>query len=1121
MVKGKNNKKIITILLVIICLIFSIFVAGSIKYQDKKVINNNYLSYDINNYLYLSDIKSNNNINLDKNKDGKLLNLIIDNNKKVFIKGLSFNNTEEIVYDLSNLQYDYFTSYIGLDSNNSNSNNITTSIYTSLDNINYEKVYEYQELNKSIFVKIDIHDIKYLKISVTLDEDNTEVYYADAKLVKEGYVKEELNTTDIIKNINEYDNLIKAYQDDINNNFSNFNNYQFLILQRNLVKNIGYNEIEALINYDNEYQEFLNYLLNNQDILELFLMGGMPQENYLTSIEILKDLFKNNEEDINDINNIKLMIAISLSSNLNTDYHNLYNTNKQYIDGYANLSVSEIRLAINNNGTPKVVVKNDEISSYLVLDSNRLWHINDKLNISDLRTKGYILNNWGYGKYASKNQASYLLLSIDALKDYDNFVKVNELIMLLDTYKDNKDLINKINNYALNIQSINLDIWLNLINECNDDNCLVSLGNMIVEKLANYPLPMYDLINLITNKMTNYSLIASLNNTLNLTLNNNINNDNKMIKDVVISLLNNNLDIVNFSFDGDNKNKLILNNKYQDKNIIWQYNLTGLDSDWHEVNTNEVELSLDEINLINEDNDIKIRFNDNLDDIFVIDIKGSQLPNDLVINDYENKIYGDLSYLEWQDENNNWISFNDKLPLLDNERVITIRVRKHETYLESEVSSLIFTQDNVKEEETYISLDNLSILSFSSEDEINKAQNIIDGNPNTYWQTSEDDLDKYIVIKLNEAKYLSGLSINSNSISNVSVFTSIDNVNWINVTNEVSLENKINFDQIELALYVKIIGIDNGSVLNLFEDKTRTSIPTASLEYSITSLTNQNVIVKLVNPSKEIRILNNNGSDTYTFSENGTFTYEFEDLYGNKNNVTAVVDYIDKELPIASLEFSTIAKTKDSVIVTLNSNEEIIILNNNGSNVYTFNENGTFIFEFTDLAGNYNTITANVTWINKNTDVKEETPKDNDNNYEEEIPIIPNNDKEDNNNQIVEEEHKEINWDLILFLIIVGAFIIGIIIVKLFSHKKEENLDILKDDDKLFKENKKEDLKAKKNTEVFEENTKELFAKEEIVDVLERKKTASFEAKKDNLLKSNNNKRNNKKKGSNKNKKAS
>ena len=68
-----------------------------------------------------------------------------------------------------------------------------------------------------------------------------------------------------------------------------------------------------------------------------------------------------------------------------------------------------------------------------------------------------------------------------------------------------------------------------------------------------------------------------------------------------------------------------------------------------------------------------------------------------------------------------------------------------------------------------------------------------------------------------------------------------------------------------------------------------------TVSYSTTSLTNQDVTVTL-NIPQDVKITNNEGSNTYTFTENGTFTFEYE-RRGKTDSEIVSVNYIDKTSP--------------------------------------------------------------------------------------------------------------------------------------------------------------------------------------------------------------------------------
>ena len=141
--------------------------------------------------------------------------------------------------------------------------------------------------------------------------------------------------------------------------------------------------------------------------------------------------------------------------------------------------------------------------------------------------------------------------------------------------------------------------------------------------------------------------------------------------------------------------------------------------------------------------------------------------------------------------------------------------------------------------------------------------------------------------------------------------------------------------------------------------------PTATIEYSTTQPTAGNVVATL-KPSETVTVTNNSGLLTYTFTANGTFTFEFKDAAGNTGTAKATVSNIDKIPPTATITYSTTQPTADNVVATLKPSETVTVTNNSGLFTRTFTENGTFTFEFKDAAGNTGTATATVNNIDRN-----------------------------------------------------------------------------------------------------------------------------------------------------------
>ncbi len=446
-----------------------------------------------------------------------------------------------------------------------------------------------------------------------------------------------------------------------------------------------------------------------------------------------------------------------------------------------------------------------------------------------------------------------------------------------------------------------------------------------------------------------------------------------------------------FSFDGEDAGKIMLADEFSGSN--WQYSLDSGNT-WKAGNGNIHSLTDSEIEQINENDKIKIRFNENAEE-YTIHIRKMETPTiTAYLNDLENRLIGmgDTTGLEWKIEGDtNWTLYSEKEPIVLGDKKLFVRAKARNIFTASESLEYQFTADNQTDTRKYIPISQLSIAGFSAEDKAQSgaAANAIDGNYHTRWLNSAagTDTEKYIIIKLDTAIYLSAMDYVPHSengkILTGKILGSMDGENFTEIKTVTGWANNqltktVDFDEAVKVRYVKIIGEETSytsakrhvgaRMFNFYEDTTKKEvvIPTAEIEYDIETLTNRNVVAKLVNPSTDIKVINNNGSDTYTFTENGEFTFEFEDAEGNKGTATAKVDWICKTLPNATFTYDIGEATNQDVTVTVTfDRENVTILNNNGKNTYTFTENGEFTFNFRGPYGNEGTATAKVDWICK------------------------------------------------------------------------------------------------------------------------------------------------------------
>lgn len=106
--------------------------------------------------------------------------------------------------------------------------------------------------------------------------------------------------------------------------------------------------------------------------------------------------------------------------------------------------------------------------------------------------------------------------------------------------------------------------------------------------------------------------------------------------------------------------------------------------------------------------------------------------------------------------------------------------------------------------------------------------------------------------------------------------------------------------------------------------------PTATIEYN--TIKEKGTVIATLKSNEEVIVINNNGKNTYTFRENGEFTFEFADKAGNANYVTAKVSWIEKKLENNNQSnLKPIDKTENNTGEITNPDEEIYQNMVNGS----------------------------------------------------------------------------------------------------------------------------------------------------------------------------------------------
>jgi len=151
----------------------------------------------------------------------------------------------------------------------------------------------------------------------------------------------------------------------------------------------------------------------------------------------------------------------------------------------------------------------------------------------------------------------------------------------------------------------------------------------------------------------------------------------------------------------------------------------------------------------------------------------------------------------------------------------------------------------------------------------------------------------------------------------------------------------------------------NVNILEEQEPEKDTTAPEGTISYDKTTLTNGNVTATITFNESNVTITNNDGKNTYVFTSNSEFTFEFKDAAGNTGRKKAVVTNIDKTAPKGTIAYKTNADGSVTATITFDETN-VTITNNDGKETYLFTEKGEFTFEFKDAAGNTGTAVAKV-----------------------------------------------------------------------------------------------------------------------------------------------------------------
>ncbi len=378
--------------------------------------------------------------------------------------------------------------------------------------------------------------------------------------------------------------------------------------------------------------------------------------------------------------------------------------------------------------------------------------------------------------YSSEYNSTYMLVAQAALNDYKNFETSNYYNMLANSYYDDLEKQLEIYNLALKALKINVYSYNKIIEIYKETNrgaeAWFELSKQAIETFTYYPNVFVDVLKNSKNYLTGEQRVT-VNSLSNKALEAASKATNKeSLQDADCRAIANFLlgkervPLASFSFDGENKNEIILDEAYDTYNFKIKYTVDGGTS-FKETTEHRIKLTDEEVKKINSKDDIIIVVLGSPEE-HRIDIKDGVNINkkQFGVNDLENRFMGNTNALEYSFDNENWYIYDASTRILGNKHVY-VRYMAHGIYLKGEASEFDFI-DNVLDY-NYIPVENITLVSTGTPDQPGEAAiNMLDASIYTKWHTkySLNATNKEFVVSFNTPKDLRKITYEpSNSIN--------------------------------------------------------------------------------------------------------------------------------------------------------------------------------------------------------------------------------------------------------------------------------------------------------------------------------------------------------------------
>ncbi|MDE5756815.1 MAG: NPCBM/NEW2 domain-containing protein, partial [Clostridia bacterium] len=311
MAKKKINRSIVVLVSLLLCAIISLSVvdANMISAFAAETSNNKDMTYLSDLDYHSANMEASRPVIKDAvDANGTKMQVKIEGAWYTFDKGL-FTHTSgkaaniTVTYNLENLNYNYFTAYVGLNRSATKGDGVKFNVGTSEDGKTWTYMVVSPQLIKpqaeAEFISVDIRGAKWLQLWANRGGNNAHDHavWADAKLTNS------LDDGEAVKPLASYDTQIKAKVAkgaDLDDK-----ELELLILQREFVSRVGQYALKRFTTQSGESnadnKAVLEWLLKDLGSLREFMMGGTPfGGSYYNSLTVLSKLYKHYKDDLDD-----------------------------------------------------------------------------------------------------------------------------------------------------------------------------------------------------------------------------------------------------------------------------------------------------------------------------------------------------------------------------------------------------------------------------------------------------------------------------------------------------------------------------------------------------------------------------------------------------------------------------------------------------------------------------------------------------------------------------------------------------------------------------------------------------------------------------------------------------